>query len=422
MVFANIPSEIYLPSSASPTRNIVNRVVFANIQLFLERLAYWVTRTIMLSFLISPIKIGGLQLTQSERGTILTIITALILVLPIFLGQLCDRIGSKKAIIIALCLDLISVLLLLVNTMLPSGHLALAVVSALLIGTGSGLFYPAIYGILAQNLNPQRSGLRFGIPIFFTEIAGFLGSMVLISSENVNHVWLIGGITGSVLLIINILITCFLRDSQPQRASAPLPETSKSSTRFKLLPIPKLLCILLVLLGLFYLVFNLFDSQTHSLFITDVSKTAKNANLVLQGLALLLIVPVAWLFSKFKYKIGFLCSMVMICIGGTLAGFAGGNIAGAVGLFIMQCGAMLLNVKLLESLAKLAPENRKSTYMGFAKLPLLIAALPAYILTHFIITGDVPVFYWFICLIVGIMAIIITIIFLKKHDVEQDLS
>jgi hypothetical protein len=114
--------------------------------------------------------------------------------------------------------------------------------------------------------------------------------------------------------------------------------------------------------------------------------------------------------------------MVMICIGGTLAGLAGGNIAGAVGLFIMQCGAMLLNVKLLESLARLAPENRKSTYMGFGKLPLLIAALPAYILTHFIITGDVPVFYWFICLIVGIMAIIITIIFLKKHDVEQELS
>ena len=399
----------------------MNRLVFSDIQLFLERLAYWLTRTILIIYLIYPVEKGGLELTPDNRIFLLGTITFLATLLPIFLGRLCDRIGSRKAMIIALTLDLISILLLFINPFLPSGHLVFAAFSAVLIGIGSGLFYPAIYGNIAQDLNPQEIGVRFGIAYFIANVAGFLGPLINLM-DSLNEMWLIEFSLAAGLLILNLALTCTHRDSQPLPTDQFISQKPYHSILYKLLPMPKLLLIFLGILGLFMMVENMLDTQTRDLFIASPLAMPRYLNLILQGLSLLLIIPLTLWFSKYKFKTGFLCSMGLIFTGGVTAGLAGGNIAGAIGLFVMQCGAILWSIKLLEYLAKVAPENRKATYMGFTKLPSFMALLLSYIPLFLFTTGNVPAFYWMVCIVLGVISIAITIFFLKKHDLELGLN
>ncbi len=393
--------------------------VIANIQLFLERFAYYAARTAFILVLFGPVEYGGLGLTSSNEKLFFTVLTILTVFLPIVLGRLSDAIGPRKAMMSALGLDLIGFVLLCLTPTLSSGHFTLAMIASVCIGLGSALFFPTTYGRIVQNLTPQNLSVGLGIALLSVNLGSFLGPL----SVDIG----IGGNTFAIPIYIaaavtflNLLISATCTQSRVQaNIDASTEQKEKKS------PVLKSLFTFLCILGLFSFVEAQLNAHNTGLYqaVSESLVLAHSSNIILVALIGFLgpfcIIPLAWFSSKFKRQNALLCSMAAISLGGLLTGLSGNIIVNLTALLLVTLGGFLYTIKMFEYIAIHAPANRKATYMGFAKIPAAIAYLLGMIPLYELMTGVHPIGFWGVCFGLGIIFMVITAIFLKKHPTED---
>ena len=393
--------------------------VIANIQLFLERFAYYAARVGFVLVLFSSVEYGGLGLTTSNRAMFFDVLAILTVFMPIVMGRLSDAIGPRKAMITALGLDLLGFVLLCLTPGLSSGHFVLAMVSCVCLGLGSALFFPTTYGRIVQNLTQKNVSLGLGFALMSINLGAFFGP--LSTDSAIWGKWLSIPLYIAVgVAFLNLLITAFAVKSRAQtEASATAAQNEKKSS------ILRLLFIFLCILGLFAFAEIQFGAHETDLYkaLSDSTYLESSTKLFLLGtlgiVGPLCILPLAWASSKFKRKNALLCGMGAICFGGLMTGLGVNIVTSLLGLLLLTFGGFLFSIKWYEYVAMNAPANRKATYMGFARIPSAFAYLLGLIPVYEMLTGEYSVAFWGVCLMVGILSMVIVAIFLKKHPLED---
>ena len=319
----------------------------------------------------------------------------------------------------ALGLDLIGFVLLCLTPTLSSGHFTLAMVACACIGLGSALFFPTTYGRIVQNLTPKNLSVGLGIALLSVNLGSFLGPLSADIGIGDNTLAIPIYIAAAVTFL-NLLISVTCTQSRVQaNIDASTEQKEKKS------PVLKSLFTFLCILGLFSFVEAQLNAHNTGLYqaVSESLVLAHSSNIILVALIVFLdpfcIIPLAWFSSKFKRQNALLCSMAAISLGGLLTGLSGNIIVNLTALLLVTFGGFLYTIKMFEYIAIHAPANRKATYMGFAKIPAAIAYLLGMIPLYELMTGVHPIGFWGVCFGLGIIFMVITAIFLKKHPMED---
>ncbi len=175
----------------------------ANTMELFERWAWYGLFAVLPLYLTNSTDEGALGFTQTEKGDIMGIVTAILYLLPIVTGALADRFGFRKVLIVA-------------YLMLSSGYFmmgqfgtyGLVFFSFLYVAVGAAMFKPVISATVAKTTNEKNSSIGFGLFYMMVNIGGFLGPVVaskLIRSFDWSFVFIMS--TSSI--IINLLLVLF---------------------------------------------------------------------------------------------------------------------------------------------------------------------------------------------------------------------
>ena len=139
----------------------------------IERLAYYGVKAVATLYAKDPVSKGGLGVSMTEFGTILTCWAMIQSVLPVFTGGLSDRFGYKRTIAASTVIKICGYLIM---AAFPTfyGFFAGAVVLA----SGTAVFKPGIQGTLVKSTRRENSSMAWGIFYQTVNIGGFLGPLV----------------------------------------------------------------------------------------------------------------------------------------------------------------------------------------------------------------------------------------------------
>ncbi|MCP4449806.1 MAG: peptide MFS transporter, partial [Myxococcales bacterium] len=138
-----------------------------------ERLAFYGVKAVAALYATDATSKGGLGITMSEFGIILTVWALVQSLIPVFTGGLSDRCGYKETIAVSTAIKIVGYLLM---AFFPTftGFFCGAIVLAL----GTAIFKPGIQGTLVKSTTRENSSMAWGIFYQTVNIGGFLGPIV----------------------------------------------------------------------------------------------------------------------------------------------------------------------------------------------------------------------------------------------------
>ncbi|MCL4481077.1 MAG: MFS transporter [Bacteroidetes bacterium] len=146
---------------------------YANAMELFERWAWYGFYMLFALYLTGSTDQGGLGFSQTQKGLMMGIGTAILYFLPIITGAIADRIGYRKTLFIAYSLYTVAFL------MMPLFHTYAAVfVFYLFLAIGAALFKPIISATVAKTTNKETSSIGFGIFYMMVNIGAFVGPFV----------------------------------------------------------------------------------------------------------------------------------------------------------------------------------------------------------------------------------------------------
>ena len=414
-------------------------LILTNLQIFLERFAYFAFRALVVLVMFSSVSSDGFGFYDLQMRIILSVMMSILPIgVAVLTGRLCDGIGQTRATYIALSFNMLAYVLFVVNRMSSDNpHFMLLMVTTVLLGIGSGLFFSASYGKIAQCLKPKTAGISLAFTIFAVNIAS-AAAPIATSSFGSDGLSLIGCGFAMLATLVNFCLTAAnkkchrpvkpVHPQEPSISPEDLEENEAVCVIPKKLPTqevatpkrPQLatLILFIVILAIYNIDDGLRDSMGAVIGNVSGVDNITQLSIGISLAAMLLIVPIAWVASHFKRKTALVAAMCLTCFGGLLASLSSigelGIVGGVAGLFIALCGGNLYTVKLYEYFAINAPDDRKSTYMGLARLPGLFGVfLPFFVLQGTSLSCTVSFG-------IGLISIVIMALFLRKSVLNLD--
>jgi POT family proton-dependent oligopeptide transporter len=189
-----------------------------NYTYMLDGMAYFGMLTLLTIFLHQ-----NLGLRDSEAHLIVSVYTGLVTAFMLTFGPVADRIGIKKALTIALLLQIVGRFLLPSMDVLFDGFMAVVLVclGLAIASAGNGFLQPALYAGIKQFSDEKTSSMGYGLLYAMMNLgiviigllsspirAGFKMGSVSFSGFGVNGVfWLCIILTGANLLLLRITMT-----------------------------------------------------------------------------------------------------------------------------------------------------------------------------------------------------------------------
>ena len=142
----------------------------SNTMEIMERWAWYGLFNVLALYLTKSTDEGALGFSQTQKGTMMGLVTALLYLLPMVSGAVADRFGYKKILLIA-------------YAVLSTGYFMMgqfisypAVFAAFVfVALGAALFKPVISASIAKTTNPENSSIGFGIFYMMVNVGGFIG-------------------------------------------------------------------------------------------------------------------------------------------------------------------------------------------------------------------------------------------------------
>jgi proton-dependent oligopeptide transporter, POT family len=401
----------------------------ANLIEVLERFAYY---GIYFGFGVYMTSLGY---SRDQLGVVQTIFLLLSYVIPVFSGTLADKYGFKKILIISYAAYLPSILLLIMTKSFSG--IALTMLS---IGFAAGIFKPLISGTVRATTDRTNATLGFGIFYAMVNIGGSLGPVVAGRLRAIS--WDYAFYVAAATIGVMFLITLFFykeppREPQAQSVGEKLREIGTTLADVKF-------ATFLFLLGVFFWIpfwafFNLcalyVDSNLdtarlylaiRSVFGTTVAdflsheeggvrrilgETISHTGYII----MLLQIPVARLFERFRAIPSFLFGLAVMAVGFVVMGFAAVSTATIVflGIALFAVGEMISSPRIQEYITWIAPKEKAGLYMGSNFLAVGIGAFSGLIYTPLygrFVEAASPGGVWYVLavhLVVGIVALMI---------------
>ncbi|PLX02121.1 MAG: MFS transporter [Marinilabiliales bacterium] len=362
----------------------------ANTLELFERWAYYGMFTVLSVYLTDPISKGGLGFSQSERGIMQGVVTALLYLLPILGGALADKYGYKKV--------LLSAFLTLSSGYYAMGYFstyAAVFVSFLLVAIGGALFKPIIVATVSKTTNEKNDTVGFGIFYMIVNIGGFIGPWAASKLREIDWVYVF--IMCTVVILFNIILLWFYKE--PQRVEEKKESLSKSLKRIMtntaiVLKDGRFVLFLLIMVGMWTMYMQLFF--TVPVYITqwiDTTQLYNSLPAFLQpvfgkiendigiispelmiNIPALTIITFQLIMSNFLKKVTPIMSMIfgilVIAFGFSFMSFSMAGVTILVGAVILAFGEMASSPRIQEYIGRIAPRDKVALYMGYSFLPV----------------------------------------------------
>ncbi len=142
----------------------------ANSMEIFERWAWYGVFGVLALYLTGSTDEGALGFTQTQKGNIMGVVTAILYLLPLITGAIADRFGYKKV-------------LLLAYVILSTGYFMMGSFTSysavfftfLYVALGAALFKPVISATVSKTTTDETSSIGFGIFYMMVNIGGFVG-------------------------------------------------------------------------------------------------------------------------------------------------------------------------------------------------------------------------------------------------------
>ncbi|GLS83595.1 MFS transporter [Paraferrimonas haliotis] len=357
-----------------------------------ERLAYYGVKSTAGLYATDSAANGGLGITMTDFGIILTAWAAVQSFTPVLIGGLADRLGYKETIALSTVVKIIGYL---VMAWFPyfEGFLVGAVILAL----GTGIFKPGIQGTLANTTTPQNSSMGWGIFYQTVNIGGWAGPLVAaqlrqLSWDNVFYAC-------AVIISLNFLLLLAYKEPGKEeriarQASADAHQSLlKESIREFCRPI--MVFYTLIFAMFWYMFFSLFDVlpvhirdwvDTSAIVTTLFGSGGTDSGFwigilgldhagtkvmpeglmnINAGLIMLTCFIVAGIAAKFR-TMDAIVAGCLLCSGAmfVIADFHYAWFM-ALAIAMFSTGEMLASPKAKEFIANIAPPDKKAMYLGF---------------------------------------------------------
>jgi MFS family permease len=368
-----------------------------------ERLAYYGVKAVAALYAVDPKSKGGLGVTMSEFGVILTAWALVQSILPVFTGGLSDRYGYKETIFVS---TIVKIMGYATMAFFPSfgGFFA----GAMLLATGTAIFKPGIQGTLVKSTTRENSSMAWGIFYQLVNIGGFIGPLVAGLMRKWEWAYVFWACAAIISANFVLLLTYKEPDKETRLEHARLVKAGKVKQRSLFsdslheLAKPHVWVYLLIFSGFWFMFNSLFDvlpvhikewvhtqDIVKTLFGTGGTDSAfikffvvmNDAGTEIQPEGMLnlnagLIMTTCFAFAALSGKMRATNSMVIGTLLATVALFLSGySTLGwfSVGaILVFSVGEMMSSPKFSEFIGNFAPADKKAMYLGFSQIPLAI--------------------------------------------------
>jgi dipeptide/tripeptide permease len=362
----------------------------ANAMELFERWAYYGMFTVLSVYLTDPISEGGLGFTNSQRGIMQAIVTAIIYLLPVLGGAIADRFGFRRVLIAAFAT-------------LASGYYfmgqfngyAMVFAMFLIVAVGAAIFKPIIAATVSKTSPKGQDTIGFGIFYMIVNIGGFIGPFVASKLRDFN--WNYVFIMCAVVILLNFALLIFYKEPKREEKKSDESLSETISQIFKNMGVAlsdlKFLTFLLIMVGFWIMYMQIFftlpvyitqwinttDVYNASPIIANTIGTEINGVGIIRpemmtNLAAFTIIFFQILISALVMKVKPITSMVLgtavIVIGMSQFTF---NVYGSyivLGIIIIAFGEMASSPRIQEYIGRIAPPDKTALYMGVSYLPL----------------------------------------------------
>jgi MFS family permease len=368
-----------------------------------ERLAYYGVKAVASLYATDSVAKGGLGITMTRFGLILTAWAFVQSFVPAVTGGLSDRYGYKETIFISTIIKI-------------SGYLTMAMyptfngffVGAMLLAFGTAVFKPGIQGTLVKCTSRENSSIAWAVFYQTVNIGGFIGPLVagLMRKMAWNHVFYA---CAGIICFNFLLLLCYKevgKEERLERQSAERDSGVEQKSLFweSMHELSKAhVWIYLAIFSGFWFMFNaLFDvlpnhiqdwvdttgivqyffgdhPPTHGFlfFFFDFSKDGKS--ILPEGMLNLnagMIMTICFLIGAISGKMRATTSMVIGTLfasaGLFLSGYSTLGFVSVTAIAIFSLGEMLSSPKFSEFIGNFAPADKKAMYLGFSQIPFAI--------------------------------------------------
>lgn len=363
----------------------------ANTLELFERWAWYGLFAVLALYLTKSTDEGALGFTQSQKGSIMGTVTAILYFLPLITGAIADKVGYKKMLIIAF--------VILSSSYLFMGYVTsyFAVYAAfLLVALGAALFKPIVSATIAKTTDDDTSSIGFGVFYMMVNIGGLVGP-VFSSKLREAYGWrIVFFMAASVIFVNLILVILFYKEPYREKTTDALMKSIKQSliNIWTALKDMKLLLFLIIMVGfwtmfnqLFYTLPNFIDQWVDTRVIYDAlaslspslasaigtpDKTIAPEMMVTldAGSIVFFQILISAIVMKLRPINGIITGILVNAIGIGLAFSQHNGLFVVVGIFVFAIGEMASSPKFTEYIGKIAPRNKEALYMGTSFLPV----------------------------------------------------
>jgi POT family proton-dependent oligopeptide transporter len=369
----------------------------------IERLAFYGVKAVATLYAKDPVSKGGLGITLTAFGVILSVWALVQTIVPVFTGGLSDRYGYKQTIFLSTIVKI-------------SGYLTMAAfptftgffAGAVLLATGTAIFKPGIQGTLVKATGRNNSSLAWGVFYQTVNIGGYLGPLVAGFMRKMR--WRYVFLACAAIICVNFLFLLMYREpgKEERLARTRLLREGKvkqeSLWRESLRELSKKhVWLYLAIFSGFWFMFNaLFDVlpahiddwvDTHDIVATlfpggvthnpivkffvvmskDGTRIQPEGMLNIDaGLIMVTCFVFAWISGKMRATTSMVVGTLLATVAMFMTGYSTLGWVSVAAIVIFAIGEMLSSPKFSEYIGNFAPSDKKAMYLGFSQIPLAI--------------------------------------------------
>jgi len=365
----------------------------ANTLELFERWAWYGFFMLFANYLTGSSDLGGLEFSQSQKGTLMGVGTGILYFLPVLTGAIADRYGYKRVLFLSF-LVYISAFILLPMFSSFTGVFLMYIYLAV----GAALFKPIIQATVSKTTTEETSSIGFGIFYMMVNVGAFFGPMVTLLFKGSSH--LIFYVSAG-MIALNLLLLPFYKEpgrDEKEKQTESLLQTFKGIFRNmgSILKDGKFMIFLLIVAGFWTMYNQLFftlpvfvsqwvdTSALYNFFDKYIPFISENYSLApgimdaefITNMDAFYIILFQVLVSSLVMRLKPLHSMIsgfLVCSIGMALTFISQNVLFTmVAILIFGLGEMAGSPKISEYIGRLAPEDKKALYMGYSFIPTFI--------------------------------------------------
>jgi dipeptide/tripeptide permease len=376
----------------------------ANVIELFERWAWYGFFLLFANYLTGSSDMGGLEFTQSQKGTIMGVGTGILYFLPVLTGAIADRYGYKKVLALAFAVYASAFALF------PQVSSFAAVFSMYIyLALGAALFKPVISATIAKTTTDETASIGFGIFYMMVNIGAFIGPIVTLIFKEQSH--MIFYISAGIIVLNFFLLLFYQEPGREGEVDDEVAECTRTQAKSTLLHTfgdifrhmagifrdVKFLIFLLIVAGFWTMYNQLFftlpvfiaqwvDTRVlYDFFVEHIPFISANyspvkgvidAELITNMDALYIILlqlVVSTLVMRLKPLHSMMSGFLVCSIGMALTLFSQNVLFTMVAILIFALGEMAGSPKITEYIGRrIAPKDKKALYMGYSFIPVFL--------------------------------------------------